>query len=342
MGVQLGSLIKGKDIEIKQLSGKVIAIDAFNILYQFLSIIRDRETGQPLMDSKGRVTSHLSGLFYRTAKLIEAGIRPVYVFDGPRPEFKAETITKRAAVKTKAEKAWKEALAKGKKEEAVKAAKMTARLTGEMIEQSKKLLEHMGVQAVQAPGEGEAQCAAMCSEKLVYATASQDWDSLLFGSPRLVRNLSISGKRRIPKTGAYVDVFPEILELKLVLKELKLSREQLIVLGMLVGTDYNPGIRGIGPKTALKIVREEKKLDKIIEKAVQKNPWYGPEPKEVLDYFLDPPSKKVNIKTLTMHPEKIKKFLVDEFEFSETRIDKAVEKLKEKKPGKGSLGKWLK
>ena len=342
MGVQLGSLIKGEDIELKKLSGKVVAIDAFNILYQFLSIIRDRETGQPLMDSKGRITSHLSGLFYRTARLVEAGIKPVYVFDGPRPKFKEATVAKRAEAKAKAVKAWKEAVAKGKKEEALKAAKMTARLTGEMIDQSKELLDHMGVQHVQAPGEGEAQCAAMCSDRVVYATASQDWDSLLFGSPKLIRNLSISGKKRIPRTGAYVDVFPEILELKDVLKKLGLTRKQLVILGMLVGTDYNPGIRGIGPKTGLKIVKEEKKLDKIITKATEKNPWHGPEPDDVLEYFMKPPSRKVKIKTPSMNPEKISKFLVDRFEFSEKRVDKVIANLKDKKPGKGSLGKWLK
>jgi flap endonuclease-1 len=329
-------------MDISDLSGKVIAIDAFNTLYQFLSIIRDKNTGQPLMDSKGRITSHLSGLFYRTAKFIEAGIRPVYVFDGQRPDFKAGTVAERSAIKSAAEAEWKQALSEGRMEDAVKAAKMTARLNGEMIEQSKKLLDFMGVQWVQAPSEGEAQCAVMCADKVVYATASQDWDSLLFGSPKLVRNLSITGKKRIPKTGAYVDVNPELLELKKVLDCLKISREQLIALSLLVGTDYNPGVHGIGPKTAMKIVLEEKTLNKIIERAVKKNPWYGPDPKDVMDYFLNPPSMKVEIKTPFMKPDKVIGFLVDDFEFSRERIEKAVEKLSEKKPTGGSLGKWLK
>ncbi|MEM5804533.1 MAG: flap endonuclease-1 [Candidatus Aenigmatarchaeota archaeon] len=342
MGVQLGSLIKGETIELDRLHGKFIAIDAFNTLYQFLSIIRDKETGQPLMDSKGRVTSHLSGLFYRTARLVEAGIKPIYVFDGQRPRFKEATVAERSAIKSEAERRWKEAMSEGRKEDAVKAAKMTARLTGEMIEQSKRLLDCMGIQCVQALGEGEAQCAFMCREKLVYATASQDWDSLLFGSPRLVRNLSISGKKRIPKTGAYVDVSPEMLELSKVLQGLGISREQLIALSLLVGTDYNPGVHGIGPKTALKIVLEEKKLDRIIAKAVEKGPWEGPDPASVMDYFLNPPSEKVEIRTPLMKPDKVISMLVDEFEFSRERIEKAVRKLAEKKPAAGSLGKWLK
>ncbi|MBU5557488.1 MAG: flap endonuclease-1 [Candidatus Aenigmarchaeota archaeon] len=341
MGVALGSLITGEPIELERLKGKKIAIDAFNTLFQFLTIIRDRTTGQPLMDSKGRVTSHLSGLFYRTANFIEAGLLPVYVFDGEPPAFKAAVIEERKTARDVAHVRWQFALAEGDLSEALKRAKMSARLTGEMIEQSKQLLTFMGVPWVQAPSEGEAQCAAMCSQKIVWASASQDWDSLLFGSPRMIRNLSVSGRRKIPRTGAYVEIKPELLELKDVLLKLGIDREQLIAIGMLVGTDFNPGIPGIGPKKALALVKKHKKFSKIMESV--KDKWKGPEPQEVLDFFKNPPvDKDVKIESKPLQPDKIRQFMVDNFEFSLERVNKVIKTLSELKPSASGLGKFLK
>lgn len=339
MGVQLGNIIKGKEIELKQLSGKKIAIDAFNTLYQFLSIIRDRRTGQPLMDSKGRITSHLSGLFYRTAKFLEAGIRPVYVFDGEPPAFKFYTTEERRETRAAAHARWQAALERGApREEVLKAAKGAARLTGEMLEQSKELLNNMGVQWVQAPSEGEAQCAHMCKQKLVWASASQDWDSFLFGSPRLVRNLSISGKKRVPRTGAYIEVKPEMLELKEVLSKLGITRKQLIIVGLLMGTDFNPGVKGYGPKKALALVKKEKTLGKILEKVE----WQGPPAQEVFDFFLNPPVSDKKPEPKVLKPEKLRKMMVEEHDFSPDRVEKVLKTLEATRPKSTSLGKWVK
>ena len=250
MGVQISKILPKRELEIKDLSGKVLAVDAFLWLHQFLSIIRQRD-GTPLMDSKGRTTSHLSGLLYRSARLMENNIKLIWVFDGEKPDLKTMTIKERKERKQEAYKKWKEALSLGDMEEAKKAAQMTSSLTGEMIEDSKKLLKYLGIPIVQAPSEGEAQCAYLCQKKIAYAVASQDSDSLLFNSPRLVRNLSITGKRKVPRSNTFVEIKPEMIELNLVLKELGIKREQLIILGMLVGSDYNPGIKGIGPKKAL-------------------------------------------------------------------------------------------
>jgi len=158
MGVQISNILPRKQIEIKELSGRKIAIDAFNWIYQFLSIIRDRETGEPLKDSKGRITSHLSGLFYRTSKLMEAGIRPIYVFDGEPPEFK-HAVGERAERKIEAQ--WKlmQAVEEEDVESIRKLSQQTSRLTCEMIEQSKNLLRFMGIPVIQASSEGEAQCS---------------------------------------------------------------------------------------------------------------------------------------------------------------------------------------
>ncbi len=336
MGVQIAEILPKKEISIEELKGKTFAVDAFLWIHQFLSIIRQPD-GMPLRDSKGRITSHLSGLFYRSANLLKSGIKLIYVFDGKPPAFKAVTA-ERAARKKEAQEKWDAALAVGDVEAARSAAQQTSHLTGEMIEQSKNLLEYMGIQVVQAPSEGEAQCAQMCREKLVYSVASQDSDSLLFGTPRLVRNLSITGKRKLPGKQVFVNVNPQLIELKNVLEELGLSREQLIILSMLVGTDYNPGVMGYGPKKSLKLVKEEKTLEKVLAKIK----WEGPPAQEVFDFFMSPPAENVKISAPALQPEKIMKMLVDDFEFGRERIEKVVNELKEIQPSNSGLGKWVK
>lgn len=341
MGVKLGDLIKGKEVELENLSGKIVAIDAFNTLYQFLSIIRDKQTGEPLRDSKGRITSHISGLFYRTIKLIEKGIKPVYVFDGKPPKFKLLTIEKREEIKKEALEKWKEALEKGEK--AITYAQATAKLTEEMVEESKELLSYMGLPYVQAPSEGEAQCAYLSAKGDVWAAASQDFDSLLFGAKRLVRNLSITGKRKLPRKEIYIEIKPEIIELETVLNELKITREQLIIIGLLVGTDYNPGgIKGIGPKKALELVKRHNSLEKVL-KFVK---WeFEIDPYDIFEFFINPPvTDNYSLKFSSPDEEKILKFMVDERDFSEERVKKALKTLKESltKGRQASLAAWFK
>ena len=208
LGSPIGVLVQREKISLDHLRGRVIAIDAFNALYQFLSIIRLRD-GTPLKDSNGRVTSHLSGLFYRTVNLIEYGIRPVYIFDGKPPKLKERTLIEREAVKAKFTEKWQEAVKKGDLSAAFKKSVMTSRLEKGMVPEAHQLLEMMGVPRINAPSEGEAQAACMAKEGSCYAAASQDYDSLLFGSPRLVINLTIAGKRYYPKRGIAVDLIPE-------------------------------------------------------------------------------------------------------------------------------------
>lgn len=337
MGVQLKDLVVKKEIDLEYLSGKKIAIDAFNWIYQFLSIIRDRDTGQPLKNSKGEITSHLSGIFYRTAKLVEVGIRPVWVFDGKPPEFKFVT-GERSAKKEEAHKRLEVARAVGDIEEIRIAAQQTAHLTGEMVEQSKQLLEFMGIPFVQAPSEGEAQCAYLCKSRQVYATASQDMDTLLFGTERLVRNLSISGRKKVAGKNEYTQIKPNIIELKEMLASLGITREQLIVLGMLVGTDFNPGIKGYGPKRAFELVKQEKTLENVLKK-IEWNAEIAPE--SVYDFFLNPVvEKKVEIRFGAPKSEKLLRFLCDRFEFSRERIEKVVKILEQK--NRSSLDMWMK
>jgi flap endonuclease-1 len=341
MGVQLGDIIPKKEVELTLLSQKKIAIDAYNNLYQYLTIIRDKLTGEPLKDSKGRVTSHLSGLFYRTINLIEAGIKPCFVFDGEPPVFKKQTLEKRKEMKEEAEEKWKEALEKGEK--AITYAQAAAVLTDEMVEEAKTLLKVMGIPVVQAKSEGEAQCAFMCKKGDVDFSASQDYDSLLFGSPFLVRNLSITGKRKLPKKEVYIEIKPEIIELKNVLESLKITHDQLIIIGILVGTDYNPeGIKGIGPKKALELVRKYNTLENVL-----KHVEWGFEisAEEIFEFFKNPPvTEDYKLEWKEPDKEKIIKFMVDEHDFSLERVEKALEKLISTftKGQQSSLQAWFK
>ncbi|ADT84076.1 flap endonuclease-1 [Thermococcus barophilus] len=338
MGVQIGELVPRKEIEIENLNGRKIAIDALNAIYQFLSIIRQRD-GTPLMDSKGRITSHLSGLFYRTINLMEAGIKPAYVFDGKPPEFKKKELEKRAEAREEAEEKWQEALARGDLEEAKKYAQRASRVNEQLIEDAKKLLELMGIPWVQAPSEGEAQAAYMASKGKVWASASQDYDSLLFGAPRLVRNLTITGRRKLPGKDVYVEVKPELIVLEEVLKELKIDREKLIELAILVGTDYNPGgIKGVGPKKALEIVRYSKDPLKKYQKMSDVDLY------AIKEFFLNPPVTD-DYKLVWKMPDEegILKFLCDEHDFSEERVKNGLERLKKAiRAGKQStLESWF-
>ncbi|MDI6825749.1 MAG: flap endonuclease-1 [Candidatus Aenigmarchaeota archaeon] len=343
MGVQISAIVPKVEVELENLSGKKIAIDAYNTLFQFLSIIRQKDTGEPLRDSKGRITSHLSGLFYRTIKLIDAGIKPVYVYDGEPPKFKKRTIEEREEARKEARKKWEEAVKEGRKEDIMVYAQGALKLTSDMMEESKKILDAMGIPWIQAKSEGEAQCAHMCKEGDVDYSGSQDYDALLFSSPRLVRNLSITGKRKLPRQEAYIEIKPEIIELERVLSELGITREQLIILGILVGTDYNPqGIKGIGPKTALKIIKEYKSLDDILKQVEWK---FDIDPHTIYDFFLNPPVlEKYKIEWEEPDRDSIFELMVEEHDFSRERVETAVNRLLEiKKQGiQPRLEDWFK
>lgn len=338
MGVDLGDLFDRKEIELSDLKGKIIAIDAYNTLYQFLSIIRQRD-GTPLIDSRGEITSHLSGFLYRTTNLVEAGIKPVFVFDGAPPAFKNTTIEERKKIRTDAKEKWDEAKEKGDEEEAFKHAQASSRIGGNMIEDAKLLLGFMGIPVVQAPSEGEAQAAFMVRNKDAYAAGSQDYDALLFGAPIVVRNLAVSGKRKLPGKSVYVDVKPEVIELEKGLELLGISREQLIDIALLVGTDYDEGIKGIGPKKALKLVKKHGNIEGALGELNA-----GIENMADIKALFLTPDVTPDYELRWKKPESsaIIKFLCEGHDFSQERVSKAVERLLEASDeGQQTLDKWF-
>lgn len=349
MGVNIRDIIPDqarREVDLKALKGYVIALDGYNMLYQFLSAIRQPD-GTPLKDSQGRVTSHLSGLFYRTINLVEEGLKPVYVFDGKPPEMKRKEIEERVARKKEAAEKYAKAKESGSIEEARKYAQATSELSSDMVSEAKRLLDYMGIPWVQAPADGEAQAAHLAQKGDAWAAGSQDYDSLLFGAPRLVRNLAITGKRKLPNKDEYVEVKPEIIDLNAMLKALGITREQLILLGILVGTDFDPdGIKGYGPKTALNFVKGVKDVTKALESIKSQLPG-DVDPFKIFDYFARPPVSS-DYRILFKEPdvEKIKELLVREHDFSEDRVVKAAERLakafKENLRGKQSrLDMWF-
>jgi flap endonuclease-1 len=322
MGVDLTDLVPEHETSLEGLNGKTIAIDAFNTLYQFLSIIRQMD-GTPLVDSRGEVTSHLSGIIYRVTNLVEQGIKPIFVFDGKPPSLKAETIKARHEVREAARQMYEAAKASGSPE-AYKYAQASTSITAKIVQDSKDLLGFMGVPYIVAPSEGEAQASYMAQKGTADYVGSQDYDSLLFGAPRMVRNVTITGRRKIPRRNVYVDVKPQIIELEETLKTLEISREQLIDMGILVGTDFNPGIYKVGPKTALKLVKKHDNMQAIFDELGQTIENY----EAIRDFFLHPPvTEDYSIKRGKPEPENIKRFLCDEHDFSPDRVEKVVERL---------------
>ncbi|MEM0288571.1 MULTISPECIES: flap endonuclease-1 [Metallosphaera] len=330
MGVDLSDLVSEirRDLTFTEIKGKKVAVDAYNAIYQFLAAIRQYD-GTPLMNREGKITSHLNGLFYRTVNLLEQGVIPIYVFDGKPPEIKAQELENRRKLKEEAMKKLERAKEEGKIEEVRKYSQMTSRLTSSMANEGKRLLSLMGIPTVQAPSEGEAEAAYMNSQGLVYAAASQDYDSLLFGATRLIRNLTISGKRKLPNKDAYVEVKPEVIEADLLLKKLGITRDELIDIAILIGTDYNPdGIKGIGPKRAYKLIKTYKRIEDIDKKEFDLE-LIDFDYKKIREMFLRPevvlPKEPLDLGDVNV--QGVVDFLVKENDFSEDRVVAALERL---------------
>ena len=330
MGLNIAEIVPRKALDFKELKGKVIAIDAYNVIYQFLSSIRQPD-GTPLQDSSKRITSHLSGLFYRNLALMQEGLKLIYIFDGTPPDLKYSTNKKRTELKDQASEKYLQAREDEDIESMNKYAKQTVKLTKEIVQESIELLEALGIPCIQAPSEGEAQASYLAKIAKAYAVGSQDYDSLLFQAPRLIQNLTLARKRKT--FSGFIYISPEIIELENVLNTLQINHDQLICLGILVGTDYNPsGIKGIGQKKALDLVRKFqtpieifKSVENLLEKQELKFNW-----QEIFELFHKPNVKDFEIPGLKMDRARVKEILLKR-EFSEERIDSALSKLEQAK-----------
>ena len=342
MGVNLSGLTEPRNIELSDLEGKKIAIDSYNVIYQFLSSIRQPD-GQPLCDSSGRITSHLTGLLHRTANLVESGIEPIFVFDGKPHRLKADTLRERTERRDRAEEEYREAVERGDMETARTKAQQTSRMTKEVRETAQELIGYLGFPIVQAPSDGEQQAAYMCRKGDVYAAASQDFDSLLFGTPLLVRNLTMTGRRKVPGRQMYREIKTEIIDSKVFLESLGITREQLVDMCILMGTDFNPGIKGIGPKKALKYIRDNGKLENVLPKIHEEIP----EADDIRSIFLDDTgADEYAVKYAPAQRQRVLDMLTS-YDFSEDRVNSALDRIDkaraemEKKRRQTSLDGWF-
>src|SRR3989449_5394207 len=326
MGVLLTPVVVRHPTTLRALRGRRIAIDGNLELYQFLSIMRTRD-GTPLQDSQGRITSHVNGMVFRTTRLIaDYDIRPVFVFDGPPPELKREEIRKRREAREKSIREYEAAVASGDTATAWSKAVMTSRLTRAMVDEAKTLLTLLGIPWVQAPSEGEAQAAFLARRGDVWAAGSKDYDSLLFGAPRLLRFLAVASSEFLPSAGRSRAVPPELLDLEENLRNLGLTREQLIDAAILVGTDFDPGVTGIGPKTAVKRIREWGSLDRAPSEIRAKLPGRLD---EIRAFFQNPPVTEAGDLT-TRPPDGAGglRFLCDERNFSPNRVEAVLDRFR--------------
>ncbi len=332
MGVALTELLLIKEIDIKFLQNKVLAVDAPMWLYQFLSSIRQRD-GSLLTDSKGNVTSHLMGLLTRLSNLSQQNIKLAFVFDGEPPKLKHLTLKKRKEIKLEAQKKFESAKEKDDAELMRKYASRTSRLTDEMVDEAKNLIEAFGLPVVEALSEAEAQASLIVKNNDAFALATNDADALLFKAPRIVRNLNMAGRKKKTNKLSYETISPDIINLEDNLKHLGISQEQLIVLAMLIGTDYNSGgIKGIGPKTALKMVKGYGKDFESLFKDTKWDDFFEFSWREVFDLIKNiPVNENYDLKWKEVDEERIMRLLVDEHDFSEERVKAQIEALTNKK-----------
>lgn len=342
MGVNLSDLTEPKSMEMEDLRGKKVAIDTYNIVYQFMSAIRQPD-GYPLCDSKGRTTSHLTGLLHRTASLIEGGIEPVFVFDGKPHPLKQATLDGRKERREKAEQEWKDAVERGDMKTAHTKAQQTSRMTDEVKESAKELIRYMGLPIVDAPSDGEQEAAYICRRKDVWATASQDFDSLLFGTPVLLRNLTMTGRRKVPGKDIYREIKTEVIDSEEFLRNLGISREQLVDMCILMGTDFNTGIKGIGPKKALKLVRDNGDLESVLRKIGEDIPDY----QEIRGIFLDyEGSDDYSVEHGPLDRQAVVDMLTS-YDFSADRVNSALDRIEsarkeeERKRKQKALDAWF-
>lgn len=343
MGVAFGDLIPSKEVDVDYFKGKIIAIDAMNMLYQFVTTIRQHD-GTPLKDSHGNITSHLTGLFSRCTKLMEKGLKLVFVFDGEMPPLKKLERERRQKLKEEATAAFAEAEASNNVEEMRKFASRSARVTTEMINESKELLVALGIPVIDAPSEGEAQAAYMVAKGDCDYVSSQDFDCLIYGAPRIVRNLSLSQKRKKINALTYKTVLPEILTLDGTLKSLDINLEQLRILSIIIGTDFNiGGVKGLGPKKGLKIIKDLQETSLIMEE-IKFEDSSDVSFEDIFETISKMPHRDdYNLVWNDVDEDKIKKILIDKHNFSHNRIESGLKQieLSKKLAQQTDLGKFF-
>ena len=340
MGVLLTPILKREQTSFKALYGRSFAVDASIELHQFLALIR-KPDGSLFTDPKGRVTSHLIGLLTRTSRLVtDYNLRPLFVFDGRPNPLKRATIEARKRVQQKAHTEYVQAIAAKDYPRAWSKVVMTGRVTGEVVADAKRLLSLMGIPWLEALEDGEAQASFMAAKGDVWAVGSKDYDCLLFGAPVLARYLTLTGREYLPSKRTSRPLIPELVKLADNLDILGISREQLVDLALLVGTDFNEGVMGIGPKKGLTLIRKYGTAEKFPEEIRKELP---DDLNQVRSIFLHPRVlENYSLKRGRPDPDGLVEFLCEERAFSSDRVEKIADRLIDSRAETDSqLGKWF-
>ena len=340
MGVLLTPILKREQTSFKALYGKSFAVDASIELHQFLALIR-KPDGRLFTDPKGRVTSHLIGLLTRTSRLVtDYELHPIFVFDGRPNPLKKATIEARRKVQQKAQTEYAQAIAAKDYSQAWSKVVMTGRVTGDVLADAKRLLSLMGIPWLEALEDGEAQASFMAAKGDVWAVGSKDYDCLLFGAPILARYLTLTGREYLPSKKTSRPLIPELVKLADNLEALGISREQLVDLALLVGTDFNEGVMGIGPKKGLALVRKYGAAEKFPEEVRSGLPS---DLDRVRSIFLRPRVlENYSLKRGRPDPDGVIEFLCEERAFARDRVQKVVDRLVDSQAESDSqLGKWF-
>lgn len=340
MGSGFTDVLTPRTIDQGYLRNRVIAVDAFNTLYTFLTTIRGRD-GTPLTTEDGTVTSHLVGIFNRFTSFMEHRMKFVFVFDGEAPDLKAEEQQRRRDRKEEAKQKLEEAKEEGDAKKMKKYAARATFLTQEMQEQTKELLDLLGMEWIDAPSEGEAQAAHLTKQGDAYAVLSQDADSLLNGATRVIRNLSITGRRKMPGQQHYKKVNPELYDLQRVKDDLDVNQDQLVALAILVGTDYNRGgVKGIGPKRGLKKVRQHgDDLNAIFDDTDWEEQYPDLSWRKIYDTLTTiPVTDDYDLGFSEVRYDEVEELLVSNYDFDEDRTAKRLEDLRDELEGRQQVG----
>ena len=309
----LRSIAAIEDVSFDDVSG-VVAVDAHNWLYRYLTTTVKFTSDRVYTTADGEEVANLIGLVQGLPKFFENGLTPVFVFDGGVTELKDAEVSERRARREEAEERRKAAAERGDAVEAARLEARTQRLTSVIHETSRGLLDRLDVPVVEAPAEGEAQCAYMNRVGDADYTGSEDYDTLLFGGPATLRKLTSSGD-------------PELMDLNATLDRHDVTYEQLVDIGMLCGTDFNRGVSGIGPKTALKEVKEHGDLFGVLEARGAHIDFAD----RIRELFFDPPTTDDYEVDADLSPDvdAARAYVTDEWEVPDDEVARGFERIEE-------------
>jgi len=346
MGIAYSGLIDSckEKFDLNNLKNKRLGFDAYNVLFQFITTIRGVD-GEPLKNQRGEVTSHYSGLFYRLMNISKYTPYITFVFDGVSHELKNKTKEERRDKRGIAKDNFLKAQEEGNVLDMRKFARQAATIDSKIIQESKELILALGFSYIDAPGEAEAQISYLTRTNKLDYTISQDYDCLLFGSPHLLKNITVSGKKKIPYKNITIDVVPEIIHSDCIYKKLELTPDKLLWLSILIGTDFNEKVDGIGPQTAYKLVHQYNSFEEIEKYLKEKNKEIKFDYKEIEDIFKNPNiTSSPEIHAGKFSRDEIENILINKAGFSSDRVKQQLDeyiKEKDEKNKQRTLGKWF-